>query len=83
MQLLIVSVQCVLGTGSTVEIPEWVVGTSLKTLRSISPPSIKVCFLGRACQSGIKNSVITLGNDEECVRAPVSVARELYFKAEL
>lgn len=27
MQLLIVSVQCVLGTGSTVEIPEWVVGT--------------------------------------------------------
>lgn len=56
---------------------------SLKTLRSISPPSIKVCFLGRACQSGIKNSVITLGNDEECVRAPVSVARELYFKTEL
>lgn len=37
---------------------------SLKTLRSISLPSIKVCFLGRACQSGIKNGVITLGNDE-------------------
>lgn len=37
---------------------------SLKTLRSISLPSIKVRFLGRARQSGITNGVITLGNGE-------------------